>query len=170
MSVPPTSTIVSLLLSLACTSALAQSAGNAEGTIRVTMSVNDDGSRTIYKFNDAAHTAVATATDADGKVRQRTRYRLDDNGRFETAEIFGPDGKLRMKSRYKYNDAGRVAEETQLSPTDAVLHRLVYNYDPSGRTISYSVFDADGKLLNRVAPLVPTAPAAASARQKSTKR
>lgn len=163
------STIVCFSLGLVSTAAVAQTTGDG-AAVRVTMSVNEDGSRTVYKFDDAARTAVATATNADGKVRQRIRYQLDEAGRFRSAEVFGPDGKLRMKTRYKYNEAGRLEEETQLSEADAVLYRIVYNYDAAGKTSSYSVLDADGKLLNRVSPLLPSAPAAAAARQKSSKR
>src|ERR671936_35389 len=128
---------------------------DSNAPVRVTMSVNQDGSRTVYKFNDAKHTATATATDADGKLRETIRYQLDDAGRFASALVFAPDGKLRFKSRYKYDAAGKLEEETQLSEADAVLHRIVYNYDAAGKATGYSVFDADGKLISRVAPLLP---------------
>ncbi|HMJ65245.1 MAG TPA: hypothetical protein VK615_07825, partial [Candidatus Binatia bacterium] len=38
--------------------------------VRVTMSMHPDGSRTVYNFDNAQHTAVSTTTDPDGKVRQ----------------------------------------------------------------------------------------------------
>jgi hypothetical protein len=134
--------------------------------VRVTMSLNQDGSRTVYKFNDAKHTATATATGADGKLREKIRYRLDDTGRFASALVLAPDGKLRFKSRYTYDSAGRLEEETQFSESDAVLHRIVYNYDAAGKPTGYSVFDPDGKLISRVAPLVPPAASSSKARQK----
>src|SRR5919108_3066182 len=69
--------------------------------VRVTVSMHPDGSRTVYNFDNAQHTAVATTTDADGKVRQTIRYVLDNSGRFSSGEVFGSDGRIRLKSRYK---------------------------------------------------------------------
>ncbi len=77
-------------------------------TIRVTVSMNADGSRTVYKFDDAQHKAVATTTGQDGKVREKIRYQLDDAGRYSSGMVFGADGRLRFKSHYKYDNAGRL--------------------------------------------------------------
>ena len=117
--------------------------------VRVTVSMHPDGSRTIYNFDNPQHKAVATTTDADGKLRETIRYELDDAGRFSSAEISRPDGRLRLKSRYKYDDAGRILEETQSAPDGTLQHKIVYNYDSSGKQTGYSVFDASGKLVSR---------------------
>jgi hypothetical protein len=115
--------------------------------VRVTISMHPDGARTVYKFDNAQHKAVATTTDPDGKLRETIRYELDDAGRFSSGEISGPDGRLRFKSRYKYDDAGRLLEETQSAEDGALLHKIVYSYDAAGKQIGYSVFDASGKLV-----------------------
>ena len=115
--------------------------------VRVTVSMHPDGSRTVYKFDNAEHKAVATTTNPDGKLRETIRYELDEAGRFSTGEISGPDGRLRFKSRYKYNDAGRLLEESQSAGDGALLHKIVYSYDASGKQTGYSVFDASGKLV-----------------------
>jgi hypothetical protein len=88
---------------------------------RVTVSMNADGSRTVYQFDDAQHKAIATTTGQDGKLRQTIRYELDDAGRFSSGRIFGPDGRLRLKSRYTYDSAGRLQEEAQSAENDAPL-------------------------------------------------
>jgi len=117
--------------------------------VRVTMSMHPDGSRTVYNFDNAQHTAVATTTDPDGKVRQTIRYQLDNAGRFSIGEVSGPDGRVRLKSRYKYDDSGHILEEAQSAADGTLLHRIVYSYDPAGKQSGYSVFDASGKLLSR---------------------
>jgi len=117
--------------------------------VRVTMSMHPDGSRTVYSFNNAQRTAVATTTDPDGKVRQTIRYQLDDAGRFSTGEVSGLDGRVRLKSRYKYDDAGRIQEEAQSAADGTLLHKIVYSYDSAGKQTGYSVFDASGKLVSR---------------------
>ena len=53
----------------------------ASDAVRVTMSMHPDGSRTVYNFDNAQHTAVATTTDPDGKVRQTIHYQLYNAGR-----------------------------------------------------------------------------------------
>jgi hypothetical protein len=127
------------------TTAFGQAATDA---VRVTMSMHPDGSRTVYNFDNAQHTAVATTTDPDGKVRQTIRYQLDNAGRFSTGEVSGPDGRIRLKSRYKYDDAGRILEEAQSAADGTLLNRIVYSYDSAGKQTGYSVFDASGKLVS----------------------
>jgi len=117
--------------------------------VRVTMSMHPDGSRTVYNFDNAQRTAVATTTDPDGKVRQTIRYQLDNAGRFSAGEVSGPDGRVRLKSRYKYDDAGRIQEEAQSAADGTLLHKIVYSYDSAGKQTGYSVFDSSGKLVSR---------------------
>jgi antitoxin component YwqK of YwqJK toxin-antitoxin module len=121
--------------------------------------MNADGSRAVYRFDDAQHKAVATITDPDGKLRQKVNYELDDAGRFSSGQIFGPDGRLRFKSQYKYDSAGRLQEEMQSAEDGTVLHKIVYSYGQNGKQTGYSIYDASGKLLGRVTPMV-TAPSA----------
>ena len=115
--------------------------------VRVKVSMHPDGSRTVYNFDNTQHTAVATTTDADGKLRETIRYQLDNAGRFSSGEVLGPDGRIRLKSRYKYDDAGRILEETQSAADGTFQHKIAYSYDLSGKQTGYSVFDASGKLV-----------------------
>src|SRR4030095_12298695 len=103
------STIGCVLLLCAVKIALSQPSERPEnGAVRVTVSMNADGSRTVYEFDDAEHKAIATTTSEDGKLREKIRYDIDDVGRFSSGTIFGPDGRLRFKSRYKYDSSGRL--------------------------------------------------------------
>ena len=136
---------------------------------RVTVSMNADGSRTVYQFDDAQHKAIATTTGQDGKVRQTIRYELDDAGRFSGGRIFGADGRLRFKSRYTYDSEGRLQEETQSAENDTVLHKIVYTYDQNGKQTGYSIFDASGKLLGRTTPLVSAPSPSPKLREKSSR-
>jgi len=138
--------------------------------VRVTMSMHPDGSRTVYNFDGPQGKAVATTTDAEGKVRETIRYVLDAAGRFATGEISGPDGRLKFKSGYKYGDAGRLLEETQSAPDGALLHRIVYSYDSGGKQTGYSVFDASGKLVSRTGAVGSRAsPSPKKTREKPTR-
>ena len=127
--------------------------------VRVTMSMHPDGSRTTYNYDNAQHTAVATTTDPDGKVRQTIRYRLDNAGRFSSGEVSGADGRTRLKSSYKYDEGGHILEEIQTAANGTLLNKIVYSYNSSGKQTGYSVFDASGKLVSRTgSPVVLPSP------------
>ena len=128
-------------------------------TVRVTVSMNADGSRTVYEFDPLHHKAKATTTDSNGKAVGTIRYTLDDAGRFVSGEIYGPDEQLRFKTIYKYDAAGRLSQETQLSKDDTLEHRLVYAYDKNGRQTGYAVYDASGKLVSQKGPSPTPTPA-----------
>jgi len=137
--------------------------------VRVTVSMHPDGSRTVYKFDNAEHKAMATTTDPDGKLRETIRYELDEAGRFSSGEISGPDGRLRFKSRYKYDDAGRLSEEIQSAGDGTFLHKIVYSYDGSGKQTGYSVFDSSGKLVGGKGAAKVRPSASPKSREKSSR-
>src|SRR5947199_8878672 len=95
---------------------LSQSTEQTQGdAVRVTVSMHADGSRTVYKFDNAQHKAVATTTDTEGKLRETIRYELDEAGRFSSGEMSGADGASRCNSRYQYVDDSRFLEGTRTS-------------------------------------------------------
>ncbi|HEX8280903.1 MAG TPA: hypothetical protein VF551_05975, partial [Chthoniobacterales bacterium] len=66
--------------------------------VRVTVSQNQDGSRTSYEVDPANRRATATTTSREGKLMGKIRYTLDDAGRFATGEVLGPDAQFRYKT------------------------------------------------------------------------
>ena len=158
-----------LALSVGATRALGQAQqGGAPGdSIRVTMSLNEDGSRTVYETDTANRKATATTTTAAGKVQGKIRYTLDEAGRYETGEVYGPDDKMRYKTAYKYDPSGRLKEETQLSTDGAVRHRIVYAFDAAGKPGGYAVYDGSGRLLGQTTDKRAAAPAPPAAKQRS---
>ena len=161
----PTVLLAALLAIAQPARAQLQSGGSID-PVRVTVSMNEDGSRTAYEFDQASRKAVATTTGANGKLVSKIRYDLDDAGRFAKGQVFGADEKLRFKTLYKYDGSGRLEAETQLTPEDSVKVKLVYSYGPDGKQSGYSVYDGAGKLLGQTTPKRPgagaSAPAAAS--------
>jgi uncharacterized protein (DUF1684 family) len=141
--------------------ALAQFATPSPDTIRVTVSMNADGTHTTYEFDSPHHRALATTTSKEGKTVGKIRYLLDDAGRFASGEIYGPDDQLRFKALYKYDSAGKLTEETQLGPDDTVRNKIVYAFDKNGKQIGYTVYDAAGKLIRQTPGVAqrPTPPA-----------
>jgi hypothetical protein len=120
-----------LFLSAAAFSAIAQTVDDA---VRMTVTMNADGSKTVYQTNGTNHQSVATTTGADGKPRGKIIYRLDAEGRYESGPVFAANGALRFKTLYKYDATGRLAEETQMAKDDSVLHKIVYSFDEEGHT------------------------------------
>ena len=155
-----------LAMRLLCTAAIVLAAaltraivgqGLPADAVRVTVSINADGSRTTYRFDDAHHTAAATTTTREGKLLGTTRYTLDDAGHFATGEVYGADSKLRFKSVYKYDDAGRQTQEIQSDKSDNVLHKIVYTYDSLGKPTGYAVYDGAGRLISQSTAPRPSA-------------
>ncbi|MFN2622291.1 MAG: hypothetical protein ABR611_05545 [Chthoniobacterales bacterium] len=125
--------------------------------VRVTVSMNADGTRTTYEFDSPHHRATATTSAKDGKLVGRIRYTLDDESRFASGEVYGPDDKLRFKTLYKYDPAGRLTQEIQLGSDDSVRNKIVYAYDKNGKQTGYSVYDAAGKLVRQTPGVSPRA-------------
>jgi YD repeat-containing protein len=93
------------------------SAQSDDDTVRVTVTMNPDGSKTVYQTDGANHQSVATTTDADGKARGKIIYELDANGRYESGQVFAASGALRFKTLYQYDASGRLLQETQSART-----------------------------------------------------
>jgi len=130
------------------------------------VSVNADGSRTLYEVDNAQHRATSTITERDGKLRQKIQYELDAAGHFTSRAVFDADGKLRSKTVYKYDKAGRALEQTQLGKDDSILNKIAYAYDrQTGKQTGYSVFDGNGKLVNQTSAVAPSRPSASPKRR-----
>jgi hypothetical protein len=142
---------------VAATTGRSQLATPAQEAVRVTVSLNADGSQTTYQFDSLNHRATATTTTKDGKMVGKIRYILDDAGRFASGEIYGPDDQLRFKATYKYDAAGKLIQEVQLGPDDAVRNKIVYTYDKNGKQTGYTVYDAAGKKVRQTSGASATA-------------
>jgi YD repeat-containing protein len=147
---------MALLMGFA-THAQGQLATPTPDTVRMTLSMNADGSRTVYEFDAPHHKATATTTGKDGKLVGKIRYTLDDAGRFASGEVYGADDQFRFRTLYKYDTSGKLTEETQIGKDELVRNKIVYAYDKSGKQTGYSVYDAGGKLMRRTPGLSPSA-------------
>ena len=147
-----------LALALAISSVLAQSGSpESNDAVRVSVTLNEDGSRTTYQFDPANHKATATTTEHDGKARGKIEYGLDDAGRFGSGRIFGADGKFLFRTVYKYDAAGRLQEESRFGKDDRPSGKLIYSYDAAGKQTGYAVYDSTGKLLGQTSTPAPSA-------------
>ncbi len=127
----------------------------ADDAVRVTVTMNPDGSKTVYQTDGANHRSTATTTGASGKAQGKIIYKLDASGRYESGEVFAANGTLRFKTRYRYDTAWHLLEETQLAKDDSAQNRIVYSYDASGHSAGYAVYDGDGRLLGRTTAKKP---------------
>lgn len=127
----------------------------ADDALRVTVTLNPDGSKTVYRVDSAKHESIAITTTAGGKPGGRIVYKLDAEGRYESGQVFAANGTFRFKTLYRYNTAGQLAEESHLDKSDAVQHRIVYSFDPAGPPNGYVVYDGSGAVLGRTTPKNP---------------
>lgn len=131
-------------------------AQSTDDTIRVTVAIGADGSRTTYESDRANHKATATTSGPDGKLRQKIQFELDEAGHYTSSQAFGPEGQFRFKALYKYDAAGRITEEKQLGKDDSLQRRIVYTFDPAGRATGLSIYDDKGKLISHTGPPATT--------------
>ena len=108
-------------------------AQNAEDAARVTVTINPDGSKTVFQKDGISRQATATTTGADGQPLGKIVYKLDGEGRYESGQVFAANGTLRFKTLYKYDPAGRLAQETQLTKDGAVRNKIVAAYQEISR-------------------------------------
>ena len=134
--------------------------------VRVTVSLNADGTRTVYEFDCPHHKATATTTGKDGRLIGKIRYVLDDAARFSSGEVYGPDDQFRFRTLYKYDASGKIMQETQLGKDDAVRNKIVYAYDKVGRQTGYTVYDAAGKVIRRTPEKTSPRPTPSSKRAR----
>jgi uncharacterized protein (DUF1684 family) len=151
---------------LVASPAFGQETAPPADAVRVTVSLNADGSRTVYEFDSPHHKATATTTGKDGQLIGKIRYVLDDAGRFASGEVYGPDDQFRFRSVYKYDSAGKITQETQLGKDDAVRNRIVYAYDKIGRQTGYTVYDAAGKVVRKTPEKTSPRPTPSSKRAR----
>ena len=137
------------LVALCASLALGQA---GDDSVRVTMTMNPDGSKTVYETNGATHLSVATTTGANGKAFGKIIYRLDSEGRYESGTVFNASGKFRFKTLYRYDSGSRLSEETQQAKDGTVLHKIVYSFDADGHPSGYAIYDGAGTLLGRTTP------------------
>ena len=124
----------------------------ANDSIRVSVTMNEDGSHTSYQFDTVNHKATATTRERGGKLRGKIEYVLDDAGRFGSGKIYGADGKFQFTAVYKYDSAGHLLEEARFGKDDQPTEKIVYDYDAAGRQTGYSVLDRNGKVIGRTTP------------------
>ena len=124
-------------------------AQTSDDAVRLTVTMNPDGSKTVYQTDGPKRQTIATTTGADGKPGEKIVYHLDADGRYESGQVFAPDGTLRFKTRYRYDTAGRLLDETQLAKDDSVRNKIIYSYDTAGHQTGYAVYDGKGELLGR---------------------
>jgi hypothetical protein len=136
-------------------SALPTRAQTGDDAARVTVTINPDGSKTVYQKDGLSQQATATTTGVDGKPREKIVYKLDSEGRYKSGQVFAANGTLRFKTLYKYDAGGHLAQETQLAKDGSVRNKIVYKYDSAGNPAGYAIYDGDGKLLGQTAPKKP---------------
>ena len=145
-------------MSIFCPSIRAQTQ-STDDTIRVTVAIGADGSRTTYQSDRANHKATATTNGPDGKLRQKIQFELDDAGHYTSSQAFGPDGQFQFKALYKYDAVGRITEEKQLGKDDSLQRKIVYTFDSAGKATGLSIYDAKGKLISHTgAPAASPSP------------
>jgi hypothetical protein len=138
---------------------LSAGAAQAQGMIRATSTVHPDGTRTNTVVDPEKMTAEETLTDSTGKkILRKTTYLLDENNQPIGSIAYDAKGQVLYRSSYKRDAQGRIDEENVSSATGEFLRKRVYQYGAQNRVVSTSEYDAQGRLMPKVAKGIPVSP------------
>ncbi len=152
-----------LLLPLALLALTAQPARAQEAptnTIKVTTSINKDGTKTVVQTDPMEGKAETSIYSAQDKLVQKTILKLGDSGTPEGGWVYtvrgvtakgAPKLVLVYMMVYKRDNLNRLSEVLNYSPTNQLLSRQVYRYDGGSKLIRVDNFDATGKPIGATA-------------------
>jgi hypothetical protein len=141
-------------------------AAQAQGIVRATSTLHPDGTRTNTVVDPDKMTAEETLTDLKGKVLRKTTYLLDENKQPIGSIAYDPAGNVLYRSSYKRDAQGRIEEENVSSPTGEFLRKRVYQYGAQNKVVSTSEYDAEGRLMPKVAKGIPVSAAKPDKKKK----
>lgn len=143
------------------------SAAEAQGVLRATSTIHPDGTRTNTVVDPDKMTADETLTDSTGKkVLRKTTYLLDENNQPLGAIAYDAAGQVLYRSSYKRDAQGRIEEENISSATGQFLRKRIYQYGAGNKVVSTSEYDADGRLMPKVAKGIPVSAARPDKKKK----
>ena len=137
--------LLSACLLLAAPWACAQS--ETYGTIRATVKLRPDGSKSTTITDPDKHTAEETISNAAGKVLSKTTYILGENDAAESAIFYNAKGDVVYKASYKRDVVGHVIETAFASPDDRYLGKRVFVYGADGNASQVIDYDANGQVI-----------------------
>lgn len=124
-----------LLLSImACTIVGAQDPGfDEQNSQTVSVTRNDDGSRTIYKKRPGEKGMQRRSYSADGNLISVVQYREGEYGQLVSCKIYDGQKTELYKVSYGYDKNARLVEERMFdSATGQAVRRFIYTYDAMG--------------------------------------
>ncbi len=122
------------------------------GTIKATVRIRGDGTKSTTIVDPDKHTAEETITDNANKPLKKTTYLLDENSVAMGAIFWDGKGNMLYRANYKRDDAGRVTEADFLSADNVPLGKRVFTYEGNAPTATQVAdYDANGQLLTPAA-------------------
>jgi hypothetical protein len=109
-------------------SALQASAQTGADEACLTVTIDPDGSRTVYQEDSLGRQAIATTTGSDGRPRGKITYPLDSKGRYESGQVFAARAlfvsRLSMDTRRLDASRRKRSVATAQSAQKQIHHRF----------------------------------------------
>jgi antitoxin component YwqK of YwqJK toxin-antitoxin module len=108
----------------------------------------DDGSRTIYTYDDDGNQLRTTDYDPEGSMTCDIHYENNESGDVTCWKVYR-NGSSEVFRRFEvdYDSDGFESEVREYGEGGALLTRETPAYDESGRRTGSKTFDAEGNLL-----------------------
>lgn len=110
--------------------------------------VSEDGSSTVYTFDDAGNQIRMTDYDLDGHVTCDCSYQYNESGNVIGWQVFNGSGEMICRFEVDYDSQFLESELREYGADRQLARRELYFYDIEGRKIVEQQYDAGGNLLN----------------------
>jgi hypothetical protein len=106
--------------------------------------VSDDGTRSVYIYDDSGNHIRTTDYDADGRVIWDCLYQLNESGVAVGWQVFRGSGEMYCRFEVDYDSQLRQSENREYDGKDQLVRRLLYFYDDRNRTVEEHHYDSQG--------------------------
>lgn len=110
----------------------------------------EDGSRTIYVYDDDGNQIRTTDYDPEGTLKHDIHYENNESGDVTGWKVYNGSGEALYRFEVDYTPSGLESEFREYGGDDTLSGREVYEYDESGRHVSSKFYDAEGNLLTEL--------------------
>lgn len=107
----------------------------------------DDGSYSIYEYDEDGNRVKSTYYLEDGTIVDYWVYEYDDNGNLAKEAYYLEDGTIVDYWVYEYDENGNRIKRTYYNTDGTIDYYSVYEYDENGNRVKGTGYNADGSII-----------------------
>jgi hypothetical protein len=111
----------------------------------------EDGSRSVFVYDDADRQVRTTDYDSNGALTFDIHYTYNESGDAIGWQVFNGTGEMIRRCEVDYDSNGLETEDREYGADGRLVRRGLYFYDAEGRKTGEQHYDAEGNLMNETA-------------------